>query len=129
MDKGLVRVLSVRQPWSGAFFLHGKDVENRSWKTDYRGPLVIHASGGATCDDPRGLLAKKPDSNAWEYGALIGIVTLVDCVFDQSKSGWAVAGAWHWMIKKPELFTRPIQMKGKLNLWSVPTSLVLPVLK
>jgi len=36
--------LSVKNPISYQIF-GGKDVENRSWKTDYRGRLYIHSSG------------------------------------------------------------------------------------
>lgn len=38
------KALSLRQPWAWAV-VHGyKDVENRSWSTKHRGPLLIHAS-------------------------------------------------------------------------------------
>jgi hypothetical protein len=35
--------LSVRQPWAWAIVSGYKDVENRSWPTNYRGTLFIHA--------------------------------------------------------------------------------------
>ena len=35
--------LSVRQPWAWAIVNGFKDVENRSWATAYRGPLLLHA--------------------------------------------------------------------------------------
>lgn len=38
------RILSVRQPWAFAIARGWKPIENRSWPTDYRGPLLIHAS-------------------------------------------------------------------------------------
>lgn len=40
--------LSVRQPWVWAILHAGKDVENRSWPTRYRGPCLLHAAKG--CD-------------------------------------------------------------------------------
>jgi ASCH domain len=45
--------LSVRQPWAWLIVNGVKDNENRSWRTDHRGPLLIHASlsaGGYTED-------------------------------------------------------------------------------
>ena len=40
-----MKVLSVKNPYA-YLIVHGiKDVENRSWKTDYRGELLIHCSG------------------------------------------------------------------------------------
>jgi len=41
----MVKTLSVKQPYA-SLICHGiKTVENRTWKTDYRGKLLIHASG------------------------------------------------------------------------------------
>jgi len=39
-----VRVLSLLQPWASLLVFGEKQVETRSWKTDYRGPVAIHAS-------------------------------------------------------------------------------------
>lgn len=41
----LVKTLSVRQPYAALICAGVKTVENRTWKTDYRGRLLIHASG------------------------------------------------------------------------------------
>ncbi len=38
-----MKALSVRQPFAWAIVHGGKDVENRSWATSYRGPVLIHA--------------------------------------------------------------------------------------
>jgi hypothetical protein len=38
------KVLSVCQPWAWLLVNGHKDVENRVWATQYRGPLLIHAS-------------------------------------------------------------------------------------
>jgi hypothetical protein len=39
------KVLSVQQPYATLICAGVKKVENRTWKTDYRGKLLIHASG------------------------------------------------------------------------------------
>ncbi|MBL8866467.1 MAG: ASCH domain-containing protein, partial [Planctomycetia bacterium] len=36
--------LSIHQPWAHAILHFGKSVENRTWSTSYRGPLLIHAA-------------------------------------------------------------------------------------
>lgn len=41
-----LRALTIRQPWAWAIIHGGKDIENRSWNTKHRGPLVIHAGMG-----------------------------------------------------------------------------------
>ena len=39
------KVLSIRQPYASLVCYGIKTVENRTWKTDYRGKILIHASG------------------------------------------------------------------------------------
>ncbi len=36
--------LSLHQPWATLLLLGAKRYETRSWRTDYRGPLLIHTS-------------------------------------------------------------------------------------
>jgi len=45
-----MKCLSVRNPLSYLIIEGGKDVENRTWNTDYRGKILIHSSG-RDCDD------------------------------------------------------------------------------
>jgi len=44
IDLSAIRCLSVHSPWAGLLVAGLKPVECRSWATDYRGPLVIHAA-------------------------------------------------------------------------------------
>jgi|SRR5688572_9249202 len=39
-----MKVLSLTQPWATLVVIGAKQFETRSWKTSYRGPLLIHAS-------------------------------------------------------------------------------------
>ena len=39
-----MKALSIKQPWA-SLIAHGiKDIENRTWKTNFRGRIYIHAS-------------------------------------------------------------------------------------
>ena len=40
-----MKTLSIRQPFASLICRGIKTIENRSWKTTYRGKLLIHASG------------------------------------------------------------------------------------
>ena len=43
-EAGSMKVIVIRQPWAW-LIVHGyKDIENRSWRTRYRGTLLIQAS-------------------------------------------------------------------------------------
>ena len=45
------QAISIRQPWAW-LIVHGwKNIENRMWRTSYRGPVLIHASKGMTQDE------------------------------------------------------------------------------
>ena len=39
-----MKMLSIRQPWASLIASGAKGIENRSWPTRYRGPILIHAS-------------------------------------------------------------------------------------
>lgn len=41
-----MKALTLTQPWATLMAVGAKRVETRSWSTNYRGPLVIHAAKG-----------------------------------------------------------------------------------
>ncbi len=77
------KVLSVKNPYAYLIIHGGKDVENRTWQTDYRGRLYIHASGDAypfPFDEQQpailnealeDLIAEKPEQPYREYARLL----------------------------------------------------------
>lgn len=78
-------VLSIRQPFAWPAVNGIKDIENRSMRTHHRGPLLIHASKSRAALDPGSLrywskLAKVALPENYEFGGVIGMVQLVDCV-------------------------------------------------
>lgn len=77
-----MKALSMTQPMAWAIF-HGKDVENRSWNTYYRGPLLIHASKGFNREHYDWIAANEnrlvcilPQPEDLVHGAIIGTVNL-----------------------------------------------------
>ncbi|HVN71159.1 MAG TPA: ASCH domain-containing protein [Desulfomonilia bacterium] len=76
--------LSIRQPWAWLIVHGGKDVENRTWRTDIRGRFLIHA--GYVLDEAGHAYVKKhigidlPDPDALKRGGIIGFADLTDCV-------------------------------------------------
>jgi len=102
-----MKALSIRQPWVYHIFHSGKDIENRTWKTSYRGTIIIHA-------------ASKP-CNGLPVGCLVGTVDIVDCV-TQSDSKW-FTGPYGLVLANPRLFKAPIPYKGQLKLFDIPESI------
>lgn len=134
-----MKVLSIIQPWAGLIVTGLKDIENRTWKTDYRGKLLIHASSTyskkkrAETEDSirRNILTKEENKkinyddgtiqySCCKYGMIIGEVELVDCVKDHS-SNWAEKDVWNWVLANPIKYDKPIEIKGKLGLWEYKT--------
>jgi tetratricopeptide (TPR) repeat protein len=118
-----MRCLSVRQPWAWAICLGEKTIENRTWATDYRGTIAIHASSSR--QDVRSVIRAKPDAwvseDMFVYGAIIGVVDVVDCVElaqELEQNAWA-EGHICWKLANPRFVAEPIAMKGKLDLYSL----------
>jgi hypothetical protein len=114
--------LTIRQPWAHAIIHLGKDVENRSWRTKYRGPLLIHASAHQE-RDPRSLLmehmARPPSQKklrALPTGTIIGVADLFDC-FQASTGKWTDKGQWHWLLRDARPI-KPVKCTGRLGLWT-----------
>jgi hypothetical protein len=82
-----MRAISVRQPWAWLIVNGYKDVENRDWKRDLRGEVLIHAS---RMIDHSGyeflyrelpeLFAIVPKADVIERGGIVGKATITDCV-------------------------------------------------
>jgi hypothetical protein len=77
--------LSIRQPWAWRILREGKDIENRTWTTPFRGPVLIHA--GVQPDGP--LADLPPDAHR---GGIVGMARVVDCILADDPR--AKASAW-----------------------------------
>lgn len=118
--------LSVRQPWCWAIFFAEKDIENRTWATDYRGPLWIHASKTYDHEGAEWLARKFgeriPGPDDLPLGAIVGRVDLVDCSqslpVDENgeENSWAIPGQFFWKLAEAFPCT-PIPYKGQLGLF------------
>lgn len=84
-----MRALSLIQPWAWAV-IHGlKDIENRTWWSEIRGPFWIAASAQVTrryYDQARELIESiapwvdVPRLEDLDYGCIIGRATITDCI-------------------------------------------------
>jgi hypothetical protein len=132
-----MKTISIRQPWAHLILYCGKDIENRSWPTRFRGSVLIHASKGMTVEEwedamsfARGVRAKnhfKVEKNATfkdvQRGGIVGIASIVDCV-TSSESPWFV-GEYGFVIAN----VRPVPFhpcKGALGFFDVEYPHVIP---
>ena len=126
-----MKALSFWQPWAELVVIGAKKYETRSWNTNYRGPLLIHASRKFSKDDqelcrhwPFCEFVSVP--HLLQRGAIIGSVDLVDCL---NTNAWVThdrveqafgnfsRGRFAWKLKNPVRFNKPIAAKGKLGIW------------
>ncbi|WP_405797712.1 ASCH domain-containing protein [Streptomyces sp. NBC_01506] len=123
-----MRSLTIKQPWADAITHGTKRVENRSWTTRYRGPVLIHA--GATYDPmgrfiitDREALAAWPDTRR----AVIATAELVD-IHAASAGGccapWSEPNAYHWALTQVRTLSEPVPATGRLRLWTPTTDLL-----
>lgn len=123
-----MKAITIKQPWAYLICSGIKDIENRTWKTNHRGRVLIHAGSGnkfkaELTDDQMnaafGSCYQKAQIGGYNFGAIIGSVEIVDCV-QNHPSIWAEKGLWNWVLTNPELFPEPIPCKGKLSFWEYP---------
>jgi hypothetical protein len=82
-----VKVIVIRQPWAWLIVNGFKDIENRSWATRYRGPLLIQASAHRLSKEEmqehrtyaRRRKVELPEE--FDLGGIVGMVRLEDCVY------------------------------------------------
>ncbi|MFJ6215065.1 hypothetical protein ACIQGZ_17275 [Streptomyces sp. NPDC092296] len=115
-----MRALTIRQPWADAIAHGPKRVENRTRRTGYRGPLLIHA-GLAYVPDA----IHPADTADWPdtRGAVIAVANLLDCHEERRRrccGRWAMPGMWHWRLSGVHALPRPVPAKGQLGLWTPP---------
>jgi hypothetical protein len=114
-----MKVLSIRQPWAWLIITGHKDVENRSWTTTYRGPLLIHAARRAddVMADIENRYGVSIDRTALQFSGIIGRVELVDVV-KRSDSKWFL-GPFGFVFRNPVALPF-IPIGGRQKLFDLP---------
>jgi len=123
-----MKALTIKEPWATLIIEGYKGYEFRSWKTNYRGKILIHAGMTLECDNAE----KFKDYNLnYSKGAIIGEAEITDCIFVTKefndslrkinplvygKSGHIEKYAWK--LENVKKYDKPIYIKGKLGLWN-----------
>ncbi len=119
-----MKIISIRQPWAALIVSGLKDVENRTWPTRYRGPILVHASqrpDNISLEDIERRFGVSPPS-LQPLGGVVGIADVVDCV-RMHDSKWHAQGNYAFVLAnaRPLPFVR---WKGALSLRSAPAELL-----
>jgi len=103
-----IKAISVKQPYANCIASGKKTIETRTWKTDYRGPLLIVSS-------------KKPPIEPAGYA--VAIADLVDCrpmvKADEEKACIGLyPGAYAWVLENTRT-VMPFPVKGSMGIYDV----------
>ena len=122
-----MKVLSIKEPYASLIKTGKKQIETRSWKTNYRGEIYIHASSTKIKLDERVIkLNKMIDANP---GYILCKANLKDCIYmdesfiesikkeDEYLYGHYEVGRYAWVLDNVVVI-EPIYAKGKLGIWN-----------
>ncbi len=117
-----MKAISIQQPWAWLIVNGHKDIENRTWKSNFKGRVLIHAGKKLDMDFPWDHLAvnypKCPIRPNYPVltGGIVGEATIIDCV-EESESEW-FNGPYGFVLKD----ARPLPFapcKGSLGFFDI----------
>lgn len=124
-----MKALTIKEPFASLIKNKVKHVETRSFKTNYRGEIYIHA--GISKDNlKRTDVMNLIDDSKLSFGNIICKCTLVDCVYMDEEfikqikkdkiefiCGNYQIGRYAWILDNVEE-VKEIPIKGKLGIWN-----------
>ena len=119
--------ITICQPYAELIVRGDKPIENRSWPTNYRGNIAIHAGKSrAWMDDGDDERYSDPPL---AFGAIVGVAEIVACLNRDAKEWperWRhlqehehANGPWCWVFENIRR-VRPIPYRGAQGLWIYP---------
>lgn len=124
-----MKVITIKQPWATLISKGYKEYEFRTWKTKYRGDILIHAGKGI---DKEAMTRFKYLNLEYPVGQIIAKATITDCVYVDDEfaqkmfkkdsivyKGLINRDGWNGYGFKLENIEeiKPIEVNGKLSLW------------
>lgn len=128
-----MKVISIIEPWASLIKEGIKEIETRSWKTNYRGKIYIHASLKKVSkkDERINNLVSLLEDKDFKYGHIIAEAELVDCIYMDEKflkeikennqeyiCGEYSLGRYAWKLSNIKVLDKPIPAKGNLGIWN-----------
>ncbi len=118
-----MKALSVRQPWAELIASGRKSIELRTWKTSYRGPLLICAASAFSASDDAAVWLSLFDRDTLSRGVAIAQVELLDvrrATVEDARASCCVdpTGHFAWVLSSPQRI-KPRRVKGQLSLFEV----------
>ena len=126
----MVKVLSIKEPFASLIANNIKHIETRSWKTNYRGEIYIHASLTINPLKGRDELKEIVKKLELKPSYILCKATLKDCLLIDKEflnkikenhleyiCGHYEEGRYAWVLTDIEKI-KPLSVKGKLGIWN-----------
>ena len=120
-----MKALSIAQPWAECIVSKGKNVENRTWDTKFRGYVAIHASKSKDlgrfeyCQEE---YKYNLNTDNVDFGVIVGIAELVDVITKKDVTTetkkW-FQGDYGFQLKNIIKLKKPVQVNGALSFWKL----------
>jgi len=123
-----MKVLTIREPWASLIVNGYKEYEFRSWKTNYRGKILIHAGLKL---DTKDIKRFKKYNLEYQKGVIIGEADLVDCILVDRKFKRNLRKinpivykrsnydeTYAWKLENIKKYDKVIPATGRLGLWN-----------
>lgn len=126
-----MKTLSVQQPWATFIAQGWKPIEVRSWKTDYRGPLLIAASKGSNLPASMTHIEEEGEMIPMPRGVALCVVDLLE-IRPLLRADMEAAnlepedydtGSYAWILGNPRRVEQ-VAIKGRLSLYDTPDALI-----
>lgn len=130
-----MKALSLTQPWAYLITEKGMNVENRTWKTNFRGFFAIHATKSYREEDFKYCLHAfklKLKRDDVPYGVITGFAELTEVItaseVTEETKKWFI-GDYGFVMKNVIKLKNPVPAKGSLSFWEVDNQTVEKCLK
>lgn len=126
-----MKVITIKEPFATLIAEGYKEYEFRTWKTKYRGDILIHAGKGI---DKKAMERFKHLNLTYSSGKIIAKAVLTDCIRIDSRVRTTLEDknehpVYSYVINHPDWNgygfklekvekINPIEIKGKLGLWN-----------
>jgi hypothetical protein len=143
-----MKAISLWQPYASLIVTGAKKIETRSWNTNVRGTVAIHAAKKKVDKEYESLFLMSEFQrgmrpyldvthdnirvvpNALPFGAIVGTVEITDCLpieelyggrYDTDNErafGDWSYGRYGWKLANPVIFKDPLPYRGRQGFWN-----------
>ena len=129
-----MKAITIKEPWAMMIALGETKNETRSWRTNYRGWIAIHAAksmvGSRLENDTHTLADQLLGDQEMPLGAIVAIAKLTDCIeitkeytesltLQERTFGYYKPGYFAWTLEDVCRIDTPIKYKGQQGLFNI----------